>query len=263
MPRIVPSQVVLYINGIKVQEMPNGMMNMNSVGSAVLSSILQLSDAIPDDLLTMDSGTYGSFITAKEQIREILKTWRDNRSAGQGMLTFNFHTFNNPFRTIRDVLTGCPDESPSPSTSELKFISDQELRSILRVDIGAVNLALSNGEWKAATVLAGSIIEALLLWRLQQIPHAEIVRISQIDPSLPSKPLEKWHLPQYIKAAKGLALFTDETITQCELARGFRNLIHPGRTQRVNQKCDRGSALSAVAGFEHLIRELSSAFKDL
>ena len=70
----------------------------------------------------------------------------------------------NPITIIRQALSKCPDENPPASTTELNFISDTDLRTSLRIDIGAVNKALSNCEWKAATVLAGSAIEALLLW---------------------------------------------------------------------------------------------------
>jgi hypothetical protein len=64
---------------------------------------------------------------------------------------------------IRRALAACPDESPAPETRELAFIEDTELRDGLRLDISAINRALSNSEWKAATVLAGSVVEALLL----------------------------------------------------------------------------------------------------
>jgi hypothetical protein len=38
----------------------------------------------------------------------------------------------------------------------------------LSVDIAAAHRALSRGEWKAATVLAGSVIEALCLWIIRR-----------------------------------------------------------------------------------------------
>jgi hypothetical protein len=49
------------------------------------------------------------------------------------------------------------------NTGEPYFITVAELLANLRNDIGAIARALSNGEWKAATVLAGSAIEAVLL----------------------------------------------------------------------------------------------------
>ena len=59
------------------------------------------------------------------------------------------------------------------TTTELVFIPDAGLREGLRLDISTANQALANGEWKAATVLAGSVVEALLLWAVdQQLPAA-------------------------------------------------------------------------------------------
>jgi hypothetical protein len=55
----------------------------------------------------------------------------------------------------------------------LQFIPDQDLRDSIRRDICAANQALHNGKWKAATVLAGAAIEALLHWKLGQVPANE------------------------------------------------------------------------------------------
>jgi hypothetical protein len=157
----------------------------------------------------MDSHTYGLFVTAKEQIREILKTWRDNRSAHQALFGFDLPKLRNPLFIIRDALVNCPDESPSPSTSEPNFISDPDLKMGLRNDIGSVNRALSNGEWKAATVLAGSVIEALLLWALQRSnPTAVVTAATGLMSSgrfrnQPSQDLERWNLFEFIEVAAG------------------------------------------------------------
>lgn len=69
--------------------------------------------------------------------------------------------------------------------------------------------------------------------------------------------LEEWLLPHYIKVAADLNLVGAETATQCLLAKDFRNLIHPGRAQRLGQVCNRGMALSAVAAVEHVINDLT------
>jgi len=58
--------------------------------------------------------------------------------------------------TLRDLLARCPDEAPSPSIAELSFIQDTNLRDSIRSDISAANRALHDGQWKAATVLAGA-----------------------------------------------------------------------------------------------------------
>jgi len=263
MPRIVPSQVVQYIKEIRAQELPNGLMRMSSIGAAPLSTLLRLTEGIPDELLTLDGDEYGSFATAQEQIREMLKTWRDNRTANQNLFGFDVQKASNPLYTIRDLLVSCQDESPSPSASELKFISDPDLRSVLRNDMGAINRALANGEWKATTVLAGSVIEALLLWKLQLERPARIAAAATALTAAktfrkdPGPDLQKWVLHEYTEVADALRLVAPDTIQPVRLAREFRNLIHPGKAQRVGQKCDRATALSAVAGVEHVIRDLT------
>ena len=66
----------------------------------------------------------------------------------------------------------------------------------------------------------------------------------------------KWHLPELIEVAAELRLIKDGTVTQARLAKEYRNLIHPGRENRLQQCCDRPEALSAVSAVEHVIRDL-------
>jgi hypothetical protein len=236
---------------------------MSNAKPGVLPGVLDLLDQIPDELLTMDDETYGSLITARQHIKEMLETWTSNRNANIHRFSFHLSTSQNPLEIIRAALAKCPDQSPAPATSELKFIADADLRTNLRNDIGAVTRALSNGEWKAATVLAGSAIEALLLWSLSQRPPADITGATaallatgeltrQPDPHL-----ERWDLHEFTEVAANLNIIKKDTQTETRLAREFRNLIHPGRAQRLGQTCDRGTALASVAALDHVVRDLS------
>ncbi|PYT91550.1 MAG: hypothetical protein DMG36_17890 [Acidobacteria bacterium] len=72
----------------------------------------------------------------------------------------------------------------------------------------------------------------------------------------PSDP-EEWVLHHYVEVATHLAIIKPDTATEARLAKDFRNLIHPGRAQRLAQKCDRGTALSSVAALELVVRDLS------
>jgi len=109
-----------------------------------------------------------------------------------------------------------------------------------------------------ATVLGGSVIEALLLWKLQQqnITHLETAILSRSIKKSAGQ-LEKWDLHDYIEVADELKLIKPETVTQCRLAKDFRNLIHPGRAERLGQQCNRATALSAMAGLEHAVNDLT------
>lgn len=262
MPRVVPSQVANFIENLPLPE-KNGIVRMVDVEPYGLSSVLDLIEQIPDELLTMDSTSYASLIKEKAQIRAIMERWRADDTAGYQRYSFQFLVAQSPLAIIRGALAKCPDESPAPSTSELNFISDSDLRTNLRNDMGSINRALSNGEWKASTVLAGSVIEALLLWALLQRKDADITNAvsslisSGILTGQPDPNLERWDLHEYTEVAAKLGVIKSDSTIQTRLARTFRNLIHPGRSQRLGQKCDRATALSAVAGAEHVVRDLT------
>ena len=214
MPRVVPSQVVRFIKENDVTHA----VSLNSAGAPELSAILQLVGQIPDELLTMDNETYSSLIKARAEIKDILETWTANRNGGHTLQRFNLNQPGNPLVCIRDALEQCPDESPAPGTSELIFITDEDLRTNLRNDIGAINRALSNGEWKAATVLAGSTIEAVLLWALQRNTTAATAAATALRTSgeltrQPDASLERWDLHEYTEVAANLGIIEPGTAT--------------------------------------------------
>jgi hypothetical protein len=164
---------------------------------------------------------------------------------------------------IRRLLAKCPDEFPSTSIG-LLFISDLALRDNIRADLGAVNRALSNGEWKAATVLSGATIEALLHWRLQESSPGPVAVNGAINllvtngkMSKPHVNLDYWDLHHFIEVAGHLKLLSDDTCNAARLARNFRNLIHPGRVARLAQSCNRATAYSAAGALEHVIVDLT------
>jgi len=103
-----------------------------------------------------------------------------------------------------------------------------------------------------------------LLWGLNQFEEEEMItaRTSLVDegilPSDPRGDLDKWKLHSFIEVAAKLEVIGEDTAKQARLAREYRNLIHPGREKRLGQKCDRGTALAAVASVERVVSDLSS-----
>ena len=260
MPRVVPSQVVVFINAL--WPTADQQRNLNARQAGQISGLVELADQIPGELLTMDSAAYARFICAKAHIRHRLLAWAGEPRLPNELGTIPGQPEQIPVTVIRDALAQCSDETPSPGTSELNFIPDADLRTNLRIDIGAINRALSNGEWKAATILAGSAIEALLLWALHRSAASATSAATALVKSgtlrrQPATDLESWVLHEYIEVAADLSIIEPDTAVQARLAKDFRNLIHPGRAQRIAQMCDRGTALSAVAGVELVVRDLT------
>jgi hypothetical protein len=259
MARVMPSQVVQTIDGLYPHAANNAPGHQLSGNSAKLFGVLNLLKDVPDELIALSSSDYAELILAQSTIEDVLAYWRN--SAGLG---FTVPPVNglDAITVIRRALAKCPDEYPPPTTTELLFIKDPQLRESIRQDLGAATRALTNNEWKAATVLGGAAIEALLHWRLQEpLPGAAAVQSAVTSlvgtRKMPFSDIDRWDLDQFIEVAAHLDLLTSDTCTAARLARNFRNLIHPGRAVRLAQNCDRGTAYSAIGALEHVIRDLT------
>jgi hypothetical protein len=172
MPRVVPSQVVGLIDKLfprakdEEETTPGCEYSLSPRNSHSVAALLELIQQLPSELITLEPEAYAEFVSATATLRTLIAEW-------QAGAEYNFYYIQalrhlSPVTLIRQALAKCPDEFPSTSISELTFIEDEDRRETLGRDIGAVNSAFSNLEWKAATVLAGSVIEALLLWALEK-----------------------------------------------------------------------------------------------
>ena len=271
MPRVVPSQVVTLIDQLFSEYGAGSKEKLQHFNRKLercygLQAVLDLTDQIPPSLLVLNNHDYSELVCSIAAIRTVMKNPVSLPHA---------HGFNielgpiaefgnvNPLTLVREHLNKCPDEFPSPGTTDLSFIEDTVFRDSLRNDIGTINRALSDSEWKGSTVLAGSVVETLLLWALRKIdpdklkPHVSALVSNHIFSRTPPLDLEKWNLHEYIEVSRRLNLITEDTANQSRLAKDFRNLIHPGRSQRLGQACNRATALSAVAAVEHVVQDLT------
>jgi len=265
MRRVVPSEIVNLIDKLFPWAKGNKPHLLTVDYSDQAAALIDLVDQIPSELFVLDSDRYAEFVSSRIAVLARIQKWRSpDRTTRMGNLASIQGLGNlNPVTMIRKALAECPDESTAVGTAELSFINDNDLRESLRRDISVVNSALANGEWKASTVLAGSVVEALLLWTLQQSPLTNVTSAAEelVDAKTlkrkPSANLEDWFLPELIEVAAHLEVIKDDTAIQTRLAKNYRNLIHPGRTQRLGQICDRGTALAATAALERVVTDIS------
>jgi hypothetical protein len=261
MIKVMPSQIVQTIDELfphAKRGVENGTL-FASHGPELLG-LLNLVRAIPDELINLSSVDYAEFVLITSTIEVHLETWASRGNVGQMAHVKG----RDAVTALRRVLTQCPDEYRPSSAAEFLFIKDAELRESIRSDTGAVNRALSNAEWKAATVLAGATIEALLHWRLREPSPGDAAIQSAIATLLssgtfnskPHRDIDFWTLSQFIEVAAHLSLIKSDTSTASRLAQNFRNLIHPGRAARLNQICDRATAYSSFGALLHVIRDL-------
>lgn len=267
MPRVVPSDVVRAIERM-FPEIIKAPTSRPGLGVDVLPpfhAIVNLVEAVPAELIVLEPAQYAELIACVAALRGAVEMFGLPKTPGGfvfGLRGLELH----PVAAIHRAMTACPDEAPATGTTALLFITDADLRASIRLDISAANSDLSQGEWKGATVLAGSAVEALLLWALQeheqQHPGARQAAIAALranntlTQNPPGNPVD-WGLHQYIEVAANLGIIEPETTTQARQAKDFRNLIHPGKAQRQAQKCDRGTALAALAAVQFVVRDLT------
>jgi hypothetical protein len=208
---------------------------------------------LPDAYVIVQGSELVDFITASDDLDSILRevTRSDLRTGYVNFVSSTALGGRHPLEVIRTALTKFPDEIPSPAARGLDFIKDEEVRAGLRLDISAVHDAIFGDNWKAATVLGGAVVEALLLWRLQQCKtKAESAMAAKTKGALLN-----WGLETLSAVGAELKLIGIDTLSQVSLARNARNLIHPGRMLRDRAECHRGTAYAAVAAIDYVVRD--------
>ena len=226
-----------------------------------LQGIVLLLRQLPNELLPIDATDFADLTVATAAIDLLVARW----NPGGRSVSIAPISGEDVICIIRRVLRKCADEAPPAGTADLLFIADPQVRDSMRQEIGAANSALQNAEWKAATVLGGAAIEALLHWKLStpQTAAADVTTAKKNAISSgrlqtpPRADLDQWNLIDFIAVARELGVIEEKTFKQANSARDYRNFIHPGYAARQKQVCDRAAALAVLSGLEHVIRDLS------
>jgi hypothetical protein len=209
MTRIVPGQIVETINRLFTGE-PKGAGTAALTDERVshLQRIILLLRQLPNELLSIDATDFADLTVATAAIELTVSRW----TLGQRPLSIVPVSGEDVIHTIRRVLTKCSDEAPPAGTADLLFIADQPVRDSMRQEIGAANSALQNAEWKAATVLGGAAIEALLHWKLSgpQTASTDVTAAKEkaVDSGRlqrsPHADLDRWTLIEFIAVTREL-----------------------------------------------------------
>jgi hypothetical protein len=259
-PRVLPSQVVQLIDELFLQALTTPHF---SVGAGPqLTAIVAYARQIPVELLQLQGQDLSDFVVALEYMESAEKQ-RLALQRGTAVLEYRE---SNVIILLRAALMKCPDEAPAPGTADLLFVTDGDLRESIRRDISAANQDMTNGEWKGATVLAGSATEALLLWAIKEAEakaFGTVARGKSLCLSTgalaktPRGAPEHWSFIELIEIALTVGAIKGPTAKQARLGKNFRNLIHPGRATRLGEVCDQGTAFSALAAVAFVVRDLT------
>ncbi len=209
------------------------------------SSVAALLRELDDAVLPKQPEDYIKFIAARETITSAAKKAESgmiavlDKLAGYGK--------QNPIAIVYDLLTQCPDDAIPKSTADLSFITDDAYRDMLRKELVSIENFLNARQWKAAMVIGGSLIEALLWFVLdsrRQDAVSSLQKLKQqgeIHGNMPND-LNRWYLKEYVKVAYDMGLLQDRTRALSLLVGEYRNLIHAGKAVREKAECTRGAA---------------------
>lgn len=279
MPRVVPSQIVYRIDKSfhGLQTDPQFLVRCSGTGPAVVVVAELLRHLSDSHLAHVSADDYALFVAARELIAEFIEACRrsiaprDRSVSGVGPTLERTPALDgrNPLEVIRAVLATCPDEAPSQSVKLLSFLGEP-LASTIRLDMSTALSALGNGEFKAASVMAGSVVEALLLWALKRKTQtqldtalagwrsdAQALGMKRQPPNALPREWGRWTLETMIEVARRVApvpIVSLVTAGAADSARHFRNLIHPERADATPPTM--GTAQIAVGAMQRVAEEL-------
>lgn len=133
------------------------------------------------------------------------------------------------------------------------FISDQRLRNNLVLDYKEVLTCLKRQAPKAAVVLSGGIVEAILINRALSFSKNTRNKIEEkyFELSGEKTEIEKMELAPLIQTLSSLGIITNPQADRSDILRDYRNLIHPYKKGNRPTKAD---ALSVKKLLDDLIK---------
>ncbi|MGS0572474.1 hypothetical protein [Xanthomonas oryzae] len=129
------------------------------------------------------------------------------------------------------------------------YITDDKFKSLIVSDYTELQLCKKAGAWKSVHVLAGGIVEALLIDYLSWTDRSE----------QKNEALLKMMLAEAITRCHKDGVISERTSQLCSVVKSYRNLIHAGKMIRKNEETpDKSSATVAAALVDMIAREIGT-----
>jgi hypothetical protein len=136
--------------------------------------------------------------------------------------------------------------------SAFDYITAREFRQSLEADYTELQKSADSKSWKSVHVLAGSIVEALLVDYIASTKNA----------SRPARDPLKLDLAEAIAICEKENVLSERSAALCSVIRSYRNLIHPGRMVRLQENPPtEASAKVALALVEMINQELANVLR--
>ncbi|HEY4034786.1 MAG TPA: hypothetical protein VGL94_12570 [Ktedonobacteraceae bacterium] len=130
------------------------------------------------------------------------------------------------------------------------FVSDEKFRFSLEKDYQELTSSLQNGAWKAAHLLAGSIIEAILMDYLSATGYQHTDLLSMT-------------LEEAISVCGEKGALSDKVEYIAYTIKDYKNLIHPDKVMRLSENIEEGNAKVSQALVDIITKEIAEAKKKL
>jgi len=132
--------------------------------------------------------------------------------------------------------------------AQFDFVGDERFRNSLISDYGEILRSMRCGAWKAVHVLAGSVVEAVLV---------DYLVTTDYQKKHPNKDPLKMELGPIIDACKMEGVLSQRTADLSSVIRDYRNLIHPGKVIRLNERLSSNSGMIAKTLVDVIVEEIS------
>lgn len=140
-------------------------------------------------------------------------------------------------------------------TDRFAKIQDVDLREILLRDLHECAISISTGQNKSATVMCGSIIEALLLNKIMQ-KRISGYDISEIRRNCEKFPVTNMSLNELLYVADKEKLICKSNYHLSHYIRDYRNLVHPAKEIRTKQNISHENVQVIWSVLKQVINEL-------
>ncbi len=141
-----------------------------------------------------------------------------------------------------------------------KLISAVNMRTILERRWREAAVCLENGADLSSTIMMGSLLEALLLARINVLPKAEPVFRLKSTPqdkqTGKAKPLTAWMLKDYLEVAHEMGWIRDAAKRVGVVLRDYRNFVHPERELSTGINIDHNDAKMFWSVFNELAAQV-------
>lgn len=140
---------------------------------------------------------------------------------------------------------------------EFDFMDSAELRAIVERDVRELRAADGHELHKCTAILAGSIVEGLLVDLLNRKPD-----LAQGCTKKPQDWPDKASLGELVKFARKMNLVEATAETMVLKLTDFRDIVHPDRERRHGTQVDGATAAALIALLRLVVRDLIAAEED-